>query len=91
MEDSKTKRRTRWQAAAHRRYPKLCYLGGDGDTIGWEAWVVMAKCERAGTRHWAYRLAANQSEAEAILTRWQADGCGGYQCNPGDHNYWRIR
>lgn len=88
MDNEKPKRRTRWQAIAHRRYPKLVFMGGDGENG--ICWVVMAKCPHAEVKRWRYRLAPGYGDAEAILAHWRTDGCGGTHCNPGDHSLWRI-
>jgi hypothetical protein len=90
MTDEKPTRRTHWQAIANRKYGRLTFLGGDGSE--YECWVVMTKCPHQQTRHWRYRLAGSQAEAEVIIARWTANRCESYTCaGQAQHSLWRLR
>jgi hypothetical protein len=70
------KRRTHWQALAHRKYPRMRFLGGDGE------WLALFKC----TQPWSYRLAPDQFEAFLAAGRSCGPACQG----PANHKYWRL-
>jgi len=76
-----------WQKTAAMRYPKMLYMGGDGD--GGECWVVLTKCRHQQTRHWRYWLAPNQDRAEAIKAKLDSDKCT-YTCT-SEHSIWRLQ
>ena len=81
-------RRSHWQAAAARKYPRLTFLGGDGGPN--ECWVAMTKCPHEQTPRWRYALAATKADAEALLAQWKNERCS-YQCNgEQSHTLWRI-
>ena len=73
--NEKTKtRRTHYQALAHRKYPRMRFLGGDGD------WVVLSKCYEL----WTYKLAGDQFDAAM-----EADRSCGPECTM-QHRVWRM-
>jgi hypothetical protein len=84
MTEQITKRRTHWQALAHRKYRRMEYVGGDGEWIG---------CIMCSSR-WRYRLFEYRSDAEAWMAEIDAKGCGhygNYTCKGArGHRMWRI-
>jgi hypothetical protein len=66
MDIEKPKRRTHWQALAHKRYRRMTFIGGDGE------WLVMTMCPP----RWQYRLFEYQSDAQAWMAEMDAKGCG---------------
>jgi hypothetical protein len=87
MTKQTTPRRSHWQALAHKKYPRMMWLGGDG---GFECWVVLTKCPHEQTRYWRYALRPSKAEAEALMAVWDAERCG-YQCQGiAAHILWRI-
>ena len=72
--NEKAKRRSHWQALAHKRYPRMRFLGGDGE------WVTLSKCYEL----WTYKLVRDQFDA-AI----EADKSCGAECTK-QHRVWRM-
>lgn len=81
-------RRSKWQVAAAKKYPRMYFLGGDGGE--YECWIVLTKCPHEQVRAWRYVLCPNQSAAEALLAKWNAERCG-YKCQgQAQHSLWRF-
>lgn len=81
-------RRSKWQAVAARKYPRLTFIGGDGGPH--ECWIVLTKCPHEQTRHWRYALRPTKADAEALLATWAKERCS-YQCQGSPaHSLWRI-
>ena len=86
---TKTQRRSRWQALAHRKYGRMVHLGGDGAKDG-ECWVAMSKCKRGGTHAWSYVLRPSWAEAQTVLEDWDSKGCSAQCEGPGCHKLWKL-
>jgi hypothetical protein len=80
MTDEKPKRRTHWQALAHKRYRRMTFMGGDGE------WLVMTMCPA----RWLYRLFEYQDEARGRMAEIDAKGCGPACKGQHSHRVWRM-
>jgi hypothetical protein len=80
MTDEKPKRRTHWQALAHKRYRRMTFMGGDGE------WLVMTMCPS----HWQYRLFPWRDDAEAWMAEIDQKGCGNACKGKQSHRIWRL-
>jgi len=69
-------RRTHEQALAHRKYPRMQFMGGDGE------WLVMSKC----TQPWSYRLFIDYLDALVAAGK----SCGPQCTGAGAHKSWRV-
>jgi hypothetical protein len=88
MAEQTTKRRSKWQALAARKYSRMTYIGGDGGQF--EAWVVLTKCPHEQTRCWRYSLRPTKADAEALLARWNTERCA-YHCKgTAEHTLWKL-
>ena len=87
--DTKLTRRTKWQALAHRKYPRMIYLGGDGSDSG--CYLVLSKCPHQQTRYWRYVLCPDFTSAEATLKRWEVDRCNPRCIGFTEHTLWALR
>jgi len=77
--------RSHWQILAAKKYPRLLFIGGDGE------WLVMTKCPHAQTTHWRYALRASYAEAVTLMSKWDMEGCT-YGCEGfAQHSLWRMR
>lgn len=88
MAEQTTKRRSKWQALAACKYPRMTYVGGDGGVL--ECFIVLTRCPHEQTRNWRYSLRPTKADAELLLARWSIEGCG-YQCQgAAQHTIWKI-
>ncbi len=88
MAEQTTKRRSKWQALAARKYPRLTYVGGDGGDF--ECWVILTKCPHEQTRCWRYSLRPCKAEAELLRAHWDKERCA-YRCNgAAEHSLWLL-
>jgi hypothetical protein len=88
IEKSKPKRRSHWQVAAGRQYPRLTFIGGDGGS--YECYVVMTKCPHQQTKHWRYVLVPTRADAVALMATWDKERCS-YDCQGSlQHKMWRL-
>jgi hypothetical protein len=75
------KRRTKWQALTAKKYPRMDFLGGDGE------WLICIQCPS----RWRYRLFDFRSDAEAWLAGMDQKGCGHYVCRgKAGHRIWKL-
>ena|SRR6266571_3464848 len=86
MTDELKPQRTPWQRAAAARYPKMYFLGGDGAL---ECFVILSRCKHQQVRKWRYALRPTEAEAQALLDKWNKDGCVYNTCT-GEHSLWRL-
>jgi len=94
VETTPTRRRSRWQIIAAKKYPRMLYIGGDGrynetgDPV--ECWTALTKCPHDQTKLWRYGLYADKPAAEAAVERWNTNRCS-YQCQgKAEHSLWLI-
>ena len=77
MESATTKRRSHWQALAHRKYRRMKWTGGDGE------YLSLSKC----TEPWTYTL-----ENDYVLARIaQGNPCGSTCRGTHLHSGWRLK
>lgn len=70
------KRRTHEQAAAHKRYPRMRWLFGDGE------WLCLSQCSQP----WNYRLFHEQLDANTCAKESCGPNCNGVS----GHKVWRV-
>jgi len=78
--------RTHWQILASKKYPRMFYVNGDGDAIGFECWLVLSKCKHEGTSRWCYALRPTEAEAQSLLEKWNRERCSHYCEGPAMHS-----
>jgi hypothetical protein len=89
METASTKvKRSKWQALAHRKYPKFYFVGGDG---GQDCWLALSTCPHQQIKRWFYVLADSQEKAEQFVLKWDAQMCNPLCQGRGGHKVWRLR
>jgi len=82
-------KRTKWQALAHKKYPKLYFVGGDGGVV--DCYLVLSKCPHQQIKRWFYVLTDTREKAEQILQRWDKQRCNHLCAGAGWHSLWRLR